>query len=69
MTEPAWRIALRQRWQAEYGERFTAQEIDAALDAVELFRGYGARIAREPVELGEMPFSCLLPAGAPGTES
>ena len=64
MTEAAWRSALRERWRAEYGERFTAQELEAALDEVALFRRYGARIAREALDVGEMPFPCLLPAGA-----
>jgi len=69
MTDPAWRSALRQRWQAEYGGRFTAEEIDFALDAVELFRRYGARVAREAVDPGDMPFSCLLPGGEPEAQS
>ncbi|MFI5399501.1 MAG: hypothetical protein ACHQZQ_00415 [SAR324 cluster bacterium] len=68
MKEPAWRSALRERWLAEYGGRFTAQEIAAALDEVALFRRYGARIARESLDLGEMPFSCLLPASLPETQ-
>ena len=65
MTEAAWRSALLGRWRAEYGERFTAQEFEAALDEVALFRRYGARIARESLDGGEMPFACLLPPGEP----
>jgi hypothetical protein len=65
MTEAAWRDALRARWRAEYGERFTAQEYEAALDEVALFRRYGARIARESLDGGEMPFPCLLPPDKP----
>jgi hypothetical protein len=64
MTAEAWRSALQQRWREEYGERFTLQELEAALDEVVLFRRYGARIAGEALDVGEMPFPCLLPAAA-----
>jgi hypothetical protein len=61
MTDPTWRTTLRDKWRAEFGERFSAAEYEAALDEVELFRRYGERVAREPLDIGEMPFACLLP--------
>lgn len=65
MSETADRNALRQRWLAEFGERFTPQEIETALDDVEMLRRAAERLARFPLELGEMPFSCVLPAKGP----
>jgi hypothetical protein len=61
MADPAFRSALLQRWQAEFGDRFTAAEYQSALDDVEMFRRCAQRLAEESVDLGEMPFPCLLP--------
>jgi len=61
MTEAADRSALRQRWLAEFGDRFSAAEIDSALDDVAMLRRAAVRLASFPPELGEMPSSGVLP--------
>jgi hypothetical protein len=61
MADSPYRAALRQRWLAEYGERFSAAEIESALDDVDTFRRCAARLRQTPLDLGEMPFSCVLP--------
>lgn len=61
MADESFRAALRQRWLAEFGDRFTPAEYESALNDVELFRRAARRLAREPLDPGEMPFSCLLP--------
>ena len=66
MADAAWRTTLRERWRAEFGERFSEAELEGALNEVELFRRYGERLAQEPLDLGEMPFPCLLPPHKPG---
>lgn len=65
MAETPLRSALRQRWRAEFGDRFTAEEYEAALDDVETFRRCARRIAREPFDIAEMPFSNTLPRQRP----
>jgi hypothetical protein len=65
MAETSFRTALRQRWLAEFGDRFDAAEIESALDDVEMLRRCGERLARFPLELAEMPFSCILPSAGP----
>jgi hypothetical protein len=65
MSETPQRAALRQRWLAEFGDRFSAAEYESALDDVETFRRCAQRIAREPLDQGEMPFSNLLPEIGP----
>ena len=62
MSDSVWRAALLDRWRSEFGDKFTQQELESALDEVALFRRYGERLAQEPLELGEMPFSCVSPA-------
>jgi hypothetical protein len=69
MPDPTWRSGLRTRWVEEFGDRFTAQEYEQALDEVDLFRRYAERVAKEPLGIGEMPFPCLLPLLPAGKRS
>jgi hypothetical protein len=69
MDDPAWRALLRERWRTEFGQRFSSEELESALDEVALFHRYGERLAQEPLDLGEMPFPCLLPKRKPGGAS
>jgi len=64
MADESFRAALRQRWLAEFGDRFTPAEYESALDDVETFRRGARRLAQVPLDPGEMPFSCLLPPPA-----